>query len=57
MFAGTVMSTHFPPPPQVDFLTDQQRKLEAELELREKKINDLSRHKVRACVCVCSGGG
>ncbi|KAG2423380.1 hypothetical protein HXX76_015346 [Chlamydomonas incerta] len=30
---------------QVDFLTDQQRKLEAELELREKKINDLSRHK------------
>ncbi|KXZ51870.1 hypothetical protein GPECTOR_11g306 [Gonium pectorale] len=30
---------------QVDFLTDQQRKLEAELELREKKINELSRHK------------
>ncbi|KAG2434529.1 hypothetical protein HYH02_012196 [Chlamydomonas schloesseri] len=30
---------------QVDFLTEQQRKLEAELELREKKINDLSRHK------------
>ncbi|GFR42699.1 hypothetical protein Agub_g3621 [Astrephomene gubernaculifera] len=30
---------------QVDFLTDQQRKTEAELELREKKINELSRHK------------
>ncbi|KAG2490608.1 hypothetical protein HYH03_011000 [Edaphochlamys debaryana] len=30
---------------QVDFLTDQQRKMEAELELREKKINELSRHK------------
>ncbi len=34
------------PVAQVDFLTDQQRKMEAELELREKKINELARHKV-----------
>ncbi len=43
------------PPAQVDFLTDQQRKTEAELELREKKITDLSRQKV--CVCVRVWGG
>ncbi|GLC34009.1 hypothetical protein PLESTB_000828200 [Pleodorina starrii] len=30
---------------QVDFLADQQRKMEAELELREKKITELSRQK------------
>ncbi|EFJ42456.1 hypothetical protein VOLCADRAFT_121534 [Volvox carteri f. nagariensis] len=43
--ASTAAPETPPSPPLVDFLADQQRKLEAELELREKKINELSRQK------------